>query len=268
MCKCDIICYCDTLDAAPISLGTITMDNLGGAGLLGKTRSLGTTIERADYSLFEDESLFRTYAYTLSARTIGIMANQSRSKQYETLKRLHKEILDEFKCSYIINVEIYPGSDNDLHCHGVIRFKSHTQKENFKRMIKQKITLGRKGTFKNLIDCEFVNKFDAWIGYISKDQENIIALGFEPFIKIDYSLHKTINGPNGPMSDKIAKPPARKRAKKDKFIGPLGLYETKTNDMFNEIKLEKLHDKLVKLKKQLARLGASDDDNVSETTRA
>jgi len=261
--NCDIICYCDNLDTTPNTQDAITVDSLGGAGLLGKTRSLGNTIERADYSLFEDQSQHRTYAYTLSARTIGIMANKSRSKQYETLKRLHKETLDDFTCSYIINVEIYPGSDNDLHCHGVIRFVSHAQKEKFKGMIKKKITLGKKGTFANLVDCEFVNKFDAWVDYISKDQSNIIELGFEPFIKIDYRLHGGLKSPA-----KIAKPPAKKRIKKDKFIGPVGFYEERTETMFKEIQIEKLQTQVAKIKARLARLGVSDDDNVSETTRA
>lgn len=192
MCQCVITCLC-TLDTLPASVHPATVNDASvGACLLGKTRPPESLIEATDkLHLFNISNEYRSYAYTLSPKGVGLMAHKSRDRQYQTLKRLHTEVLSQFECSYIITIEIYPGSDNDLHCHGLIRFRNHTKKEQFKKMLKEKITLNSKGTFKNLIDCEFVNSFDQWSQYIIKSQEGIIPLGYFPFIKIDYSFHNS-----------------------------------------------------------------------------
>lgn len=195
-CICDIVCSCNTDAIAPShsiedrSPATAYGASIG-ACLLGKTRPVVSSIATADQlNLFNISNEYKTYSYTLSPKGVGIMAAKSRDKQYETLKRLHKEVLDTFECSYIINIEIYPNSDNDIHCHGMIRFRSHNKKEEFKKLLKDKLTLYKKGTYPNLIDCEFVNKFDKWNEYIMKSQEVLIQqTNYYPFIKIDYSFH-------------------------------------------------------------------------------
>ncbi len=195
-CICDIVCTCnqDTIYSPP-SIGNSDMATVNassvGACLLGKTRPLVSATGRDEQlNLFNIINEYRTYSYTLSPRTVGIMAGKSRDKQYQTLKRLHNEVLEQFQCSYIINIEVYPNNDNDLHCHGVIRFRSHNKKEEFKKLLKERITLGKKGTYANLIDCEFNNSFSSWKQYISKSQQQIIeCYNYEPFIKIDYSFH-------------------------------------------------------------------------------
>lgn len=193
---CDIVCTCEQdMNSSPSPIGandmaTVNLSSVG-ACLLGKTRPVVSSIATDDQlNLFNISNEYRSYAYTLSPMTVGIMANKSRDKQYETLKRLHNEVLSKFECSYIINLEIYPNSDNDLHCHGLIRFRSHNKKEEFKKLIRDKITLCKKGTYYNLIDCEFVNSFDDWRNYIMKSQEAITRnYLYLPFIKIDYSFH-------------------------------------------------------------------------------
>lgn len=197
MCICDIVCSCqdngNQTDSPPLTDAMATVKDASvGACLLGKTRPHDSHVATADQlNLFNILNDYRTYAYTLSPKEVGIMAGKSRDKQYETLKRLHSEVLSSFRCSYIINIEIYPGSDNNLHCHGMIRFPSHTIKENFKKLLKDKITLYRKGTYSNLIDCEFVNSFETWSNYIMKSQNEIVSkYSYFPFIKIDYSFHQ------------------------------------------------------------------------------
>jgi len=190
-CICDIVCTCNA-DTPPSMVSTDTSVNgTMGACLLGKTRPIVSHSATTDQlNLFNISNEYRTYAYTLSPKGVGIMANKSRDRQYETLKRLHTEVLSNFECSYIINIEIYPGDDNSLHCHGMMRFRNHSQKEKFKKLLKEKITLNRKGTYSNLIDCEFISSFDQWSAYIMKAQEALISnTNYYPFIKIDYSFH-------------------------------------------------------------------------------
>lgn len=196
VCKlCDIVCFCQNQDSLSYKDSPVTIDKpSGGACLLGKTRPVVPLIITDDQlNLFNNSNEYKSYAYTLSPKGVGLMAGKSRDKQYETLKKLHKEVFDEFECSYIVTIEIYPGSDNDLHCHGLIRFRNHSKKEAFKKLLKDKITMYRKGTYSNLIDCEFVNSFDHWSQYIVKSQETIIPFGYFPFVKIDYSFHNSNN---------------------------------------------------------------------------
>lgn len=218
-CICDIVCVCDKTCFSPSPIGnndlaTVNASSVG-ACLLGKTRPIISSTGTADeIYLFNICNEYRTYAYTLSPKSVGIMAGKTRDRQYQTLKRLHNEVLSMFECSYIINIEIYPNSSNDLHCHGVIRFRSHNKKEEFKKMLKTKITLGKKGTYDNLIDCEFVNNFDIWSDYIMKSQEVLLSqTDYIPFKKIDYSFHINKDVPrtiNIPVSEK-----ARVRKVKD-----------------------------------------------------
>ena len=184
MCNCLLTCLCPNIDTTDTSIGAI------GAWSLGRTRPDNSApITAAQYQIFRADENLRSYAFTLSPKGVGIMAHKNREMQYTTLKRCLTDVLKEYKTSYIINYEIYPSSDNDLHLHGIIRFKNHTQKEKFKKDLKNKITQGKKGTFPHLIDCEFVNDFDKWIEYITKSQEQIIKLNYFPLIHIDYSLH-------------------------------------------------------------------------------
>jgi len=217
MCFCDIVCKCEaTLDSPPVSNALATVKDASvGACLLGKTRPLNTLTATADQlHLFNILNDYRTYSYTLSPKGVGIMASKSRDLQYKALKRLHTEVLNTFECSYIINIELYPSSDNDLHCHGIIRFRSHQKKELFKKTLKEKVTLGKKGTYTNLIDCEFMNSPN-WIEYIMKSQEEIVSkYSYHPFIHIDYSFHQ---GGNTPQV--ITKPVSSKTVfKKDKLL--------------------------------------------------
>jgi len=165
----------------------------GVACLLGKTRPPARATERADADIFNIKNDYTSYAYTLSPKTVGIMANKSRDKQYETLKRLHNETLSQFQCSYIINIELYNDDSSNLHAHGLIRFRTHNDKVKFEKLLKEKITMGRKGTYKRLIDCEFVNDFNAWADYIFKDQQRILSFNYLPFVKIDHSFHQTLD---------------------------------------------------------------------------
>lgn len=194
MCRCDIVCQCNA-DSPSVSVHPATVNDASvGACLLGKTRPPESSAVRDDQlNLFNISNEYRSYAYTLSPQGVGIMAHKSRDQQYKTLKRLHSEVLSNYECSYIITTEIYPGNDNALHCHGLIRFRSHNKKEQFKKELKDKLTLFKKGTFSNLIDCEFVNSFENWSQYIIKSQESIIPLGYFPFIKIDHSFHISNN---------------------------------------------------------------------------
>lgn len=194
MCSCIIICQCDNQSDSHYNATSSTGPKGGVACLLGKTRPPGPTIGRADANIFDIKNQYRTYAYTLSPKTVGIMAGKSRDRQYETLKRLHAEVLNQFKCSYIINIELYTNDDDNLHCHGLIRFKSHSDKTKAIKLLKAKITMNRKGTYKNLIDCEFINNFQSWADYIFKAQYYILTLNYEPFVHIDYSFHQTIDG--------------------------------------------------------------------------
>jgi len=163
------------------------------------------------------------------------MNNKSKDQQYKTLKRLHDETLSQFKCSYIINIEEYPTDTNYLHCHGLIRFLNHNQKEKFKKLIKDKITMMKKGTYANLIDCEFVNNFQAWADYIYKDQPHIVSLGYDAFIKIDYYFH--ITDETAPQKVNVA-PATKTRARP-------------SDRSKCEIKIMKLEIELKRLKKSL-----------------
>lgn len=214
-CICDIVCTCNKTMITPSNIGTNDLATVNassvGACLLGKTRPhVPTTGTDEQFNLFNISNEYRTYAYTLSPKGVGLMAGKSRDKQYDTLKRLHTEVLNAFECSYIITIEIYPGSDNDLHCHGMIRFRSHKKKEDFKKLLKDKLTLYKKGSYPNLIDCEFVNSFDIWKSYINKSQEALLMnSNYYPFIKIDYSFHIPTKYP-----DIIVVPVANKTFKK------------------------------------------------------
>lgn len=239
-CTCVIICQCsnDILSPSdsPISgHSMITIVEPTGAGLLGKTRPPNTPILTAstdDYSLFDIKNDYRSYAFTLSPQGVGIMSNKTRDRQYTTLKRCLTEVLSEFKTSYIINFEVYTNNDDALHCHGFIRFKSHNQKEKFKKMLKDKITLCNKKPFPNLIDCEFVNNFESWRDYISKAQDYIISLQYYSLIKIDYSFHQ--NGDNPiPQTIAIPKKTYKKSLEKPKVI--------KTIDPHNQILIEQIN---------------------------
>lgn len=211
MCNCDIICTCSYLSDVSVTIEPTS----GGAWSLGRPRPLHPSTQAGDQlELFNINNNYKTYAYTLSPKSVGIMRSKSRDRQYQTLKKLHKEVLDNFECSYIINIEIYPGSDNDLHVHGVMRFRSHNKKELFKKQIKEKLTLGGKGSYFNLIDCEFVNSFDMWRHYIMKSQDYITSLGYYPFIKIDYSFHIPTEHPT------IIAVPASKKTKNKSVKDP------------------------------------------------
>lgn len=249
-CQCDIVCLCNKdIIITPSVIGTNTMVTISkvsvGECLLGKTLPVISHVATADQlNLFNISNDYRTYSYTLSPKGVGIMANKSRDQQYNTLKRLHNEVLSGFDCSYIINIEIYPGSDNDLHCHGVMRFRSHNKKELFKKTLKDKITLLRKGTYHNLIDCEFVNKFDKWADYINKSQDEIVSkFSYFPFIHIDYSFHQASNDVNVitvPVASKT-KVKSKPVSKPKKVIDPQNLKQILQLDLIKaQSKVDKL----------------------------
>jgi len=240
MCLCDIICHClDNndlqLDLPPNTTHSDTShDGAGVAGLLGKTRPPASTYEEADKQLFNIKNDYTTYAYTLSPKQVGIMNNKNRELQYKTLKRLHTEVLSQFICSYMIFIEIYPSNDNDLHCHGMIRFRTHADKVKFKKLITEKITLGRKGTYKNLIDCEFVNSFDSWADYITKAQVYIISLGYLPIISINHMFHQSLKAP--PQSILSLPVASKKRLKaKSKVLNEIEKLEFKLKTLKNTL---------------------------------
>jgi len=234
MCQCIIICNCVILDIPPETLNP-TGPIRGVECLLGKTLPPLSVAQRADPQIFDIKNHFKTYAYTLSPKNVGIMQQKTKDNQYKTLKRLHNEILSQFKCSYIINIEEYPSDTSNLHCHGMIRFINHNQKEKFKKMMKERITMMKKGNYPNLIDCEFINDFKAWTDYIDKDQPHIINQGYHPFVKIDHSFHiehlEAIQKINvNPVSKTIKSPTAREKA---------------------ELRLQKLELQILSLKKSL-----------------
>lgn len=238
MCKCDIICYCQT-DSPPLSVATGTLaDASVGACLLGKTRPpVPSTGTAEQLNLFNISNDYRSYAYTLSPKNVGLMVNKSRDNQYKALKRIHTDVLSKFECSYIINIELYPGSDNDLHCHGLIRFRSHSKKEEFKKLLKDTITMYRKGTYPNLIDCEFVNSFDHWSQYIMKSQESILSFGYFPFVKIDYSFHIIKDNAIVPIVVPVAD---KTRLKKQKNLeAQLLKAQNKVNKLLSQISILK-----------------------------
>lgn len=235
MCICDIVCLCNISDSPPLSIDAATVEpSTGGACLLGKTRPPHPLTATDDkLNLFNIYGEYKSYAYTLSPKDVGILAGKPRNRQYETLKRLHNEVLSNFDCSYIINIEVYPSDDNYLHCHGIIRFRNHSQKELFKKTLKDKITLFKKGTYSNLIDCEFINDFKAWSDYIMKAQEYILSLGYYPFIKIDYSFHIPLN--EAPSA--ICLPVASKKrlTKKSNLEAQLIKAQLKVNNLLSQI---------------------------------
>jgi len=234
MCNCIITCICASLDTQPKTENPTGIIQ-GVACLLGKTRPPFVGIIREDANIFDIKNHFKSYAYTLSPKLVGIMNNKNKEQQYKTLKRLHDECLSQFKCSYIINIEEYPSDTNYLHCHGLIRFVNHAQKEKFKKLIKDKITMGKKGTYNKLVDCEFVNNFQIWADYIYKDQAHIVSLGYSAFIHIDYSFH---------ISDETAPPKVN--------VAPAFKTRCKPSDRTKtEIKIMKLENELKKLKKSL-----------------
>lgn len=243
MCICDIVCHCPFVahssDSPLVSVALATVKDASiGACLLGKTRPVISPVITDDkLSLFNISNEYKTYSYTLSPKGVGIMACKSRDRQYETLKRLHEEVLSNFECSYIITIEIYPNSDNDLHCHGLIRFRSHKKKEEFKKLLKDKITLFKKGTYKNLIDCEFINSYASWSSYIMKSQEALLSnTEYYPFVKIDYSFHQVKEALNIipiPTSNKT-------RLKKTKSLeAELIKAQLKVNNLLNQISILK-----------------------------
>lgn len=238
MCNCDIICYCQT-DTPPVSVALGTLGDASvGAWLLGKTRppvpSNGTVEQLNLFNILSD---YRSYAYTLSPKGIGLLSGKSRDNQYKVLKRIHNEVLSNFECSYFINIEVYPGDDNHLHCHGLIRFRSHSKKEEFKKLLKDKLTMYRKGTYPNLIDCEFVNSFEHWSGYIMKDQERIVSFGYLPFVKIDYSFHILNSQSIVPVSVPVAD---KTRLKKQKNLeDQLLKAQNRVNKLLSQISLLK-----------------------------
>jgi len=216
-------------------MATVSSSSVG-ACLLGKTRPLNPLIATDDQiNLFNINGLYRTYAYTLSPKDVGLMANKTRDRQYETLKRLHNEVLSLFECSYIINIEIYPGSDNHLHCHGMIRFRNHTQKELFKKTMKEKITLNKKGSYPHLIDCEFMNNFNSWNDYIFKSNTFMNLINYYSFIKIDYSFHQTLNN----IPNAICVPSANKKRLKTKadLQSQLVKAQLKVNNLLSQISI-------------------------------
>lgn len=213
MCHCIIICQCDSQPDSHPTLPNPTGPRDGVACLLGKTRPPVPIIGRDDTNIFDIKNDYRSYAYTLSPKTVGIMANKSRDRQYQTLKKLHADVLSQFKCSYIINIELYTNDDDNLHCHGLIRFKSHSDKVKAIKLLKDKITMYRKGTYKNLIDCEFVNNFQSWADYIFKAQDYILSLNYAPFVHIDYSFHQTVNDKLIQSSTVNASKPKRLKSK-------------------------------------------------------
>lgn len=253
MCNCDIVCRCDyilpsTLDSPPVldTLAKVKEASVG-ACLLGKTRPQSAVSITADQlNLFNISNEYRSYAYTLSPMGVGIMAGKSRDQQYKALKRLHGEVLSTLECSYIITIEVYPGNDNHLHCHGLIRFRSHKKKEDFKKLLKDKITLSRKGNFPNLIDCEFVNSFDHWSKYIVKSQESLLnnkdTSSYLPFVKIDYSFHIPLDVPRMitiPVSERTFK---KKIKDVESYKNQLTL---KAKAL--ELRLQKLNDQILSL---------------------